>query len=110
MPSQRGLLQIEGLRDQPQLFEALASLRDTVNQAVTRIQSGTTQLRNNGTVIVPTKFVQETSIIVVSHRTRTGTPGSLSVPLALRVGGQRFTIQSTSTTDTSTVDWILVNP
>ena len=60
-----------------------------------------------GTVTVSTTAVSASSQILATAHTVGGTQGILSVPT--RTAGTSFVITSSSATDTSTVDWALVN-
>lgn len=62
-----------------------------------------------GTVTVNTTAVTASSIIIVSCNTPGGTQGFLSAPVASIVAGTSFTINSSSNTDTSTVNWWIIN-
>lgn len=61
-----------------------------------------------GTIVVSTTAVTATSRIFLTAQTTGGTPGALRV--SARTAGTSFTITSTSTTDTSTVAWFIVEP
>jgi hypothetical protein len=77
--------------------------------------SGTAQLGAGGSVFVPTDFVTPNSVIMLTYNTPGGTTGLLSAPSAQifspsspkpnNVPPFGFTIQSSSATDTSTVNW-----
>lgn len=104
--------QIEAFRGGPApppvtLYEVLSALRGGVNGAVARVQAGRVDLVD-GRAIVNLPAMRSDSVIVVSYATLAGTPGFLSVPSG--VIGKSFVIQSSSVTDTSSVNWILVNP
>lgn len=62
-----------------------------------------------GTVTVNTTAVAAGSLIFVSRNTPGGTTGSLSAPSASIVAGTSFVINSSSNTETSTVNWWIVN-
>lgn len=62
-----------------------------------------------GTVTVNTTSVATGSKIFVSRNTSSGTVGHLSVPDASIVNGTSFVINSSSGTDTSTVNWWIIN-
>lgn len=62
-----------------------------------------------GTVTVSTTAVTASSLIFVSRNTAGGTPGNLNAPTASIVAGTSFVINSSSGTDTSTVNWWIVN-
>jgi hypothetical protein len=62
-----------------------------------------------GTVTVATTAVTANSRILVTRNTPGGTVGDLSVPDASYVAGTSFVINSASGTDTSTVNWFIIN-
>jgi len=62
-----------------------------------------------GTIVVATTAVTASSLIFVSRNTAAGTTGELSAPEASIVAGTSFTIDSTSGTDTSTVNYWIIN-
>lgn len=62
-----------------------------------------------GTVTVNTAAALTASIIMVSRNTVGGTTGNLSAPSASIVNATSFVINSTSATDTSTVNWLIIN-
>jgi len=62
-----------------------------------------------GTVTVSTTSVTANSFVFVSYNTTAGTPGSVRAPQASIVAGTSFVISSTSGTDTSTVNWFVIN-
>lgn len=70
---------------------------------------GTSAAMTAGSIVVATTAVTASSIIFVSHNTIAGTAGAVSAPAASRVAGTSFTITSSSNTDTSTVNWWIVN-
>lgn len=70
--------------------------------------SGTATLVN-GTVTVLTSLVENGAKIFVSVDTPGGTQGFLSAPSASIVDGVSFVINSTSATETSTVNWQIIN-
>jgi len=61
-----------------------------------------------GTVTVATPLVTASSKIFLSRNTPLGALGNLSAPSASRVVGVGFTINSSSATDVSTVDWAII--
>ncbi|MDT0608864.1 right-handed parallel beta-helix repeat-containing protein [Streptomyces lancefieldiae] len=61
-----------------------------------------------GTRVVTTTAVTDGSRIFLTCQTPAGTPGWLRV--SARTAGTSFTITSSSTTDTSTVAWLIVQP
>ncbi|MGN6530149.1 MAG: hypothetical protein ACTHK0_00165, partial [Ginsengibacter sp.] len=73
-----------------------------------RYTSGTATL-SAGTVTVSSTAVTTSSKILVSVNTPGGTQGFLSVPTASIVAGSSFVINSSSATETSTVNWVIVN-
>jgi len=62
-----------------------------------------------GTITITTTAVTASSIIFVSVNTAGGTPGILSVPNSSRIPGTSFAIVSQSGSDTSTVNWWIIN-
>jgi hypothetical protein len=77
--------------------------------AKTNVTAGTATL-TAGAMTVMTTAVQANSIILVNYNMISGVGGSLSAPAAGRSVGVSFTINSTIGTDTSTVDWVIINP
>ncbi|MFJ8041220.1 hypothetical protein ACIRBX_12010 [Kitasatospora sp. NPDC096147] len=68
---------------------------------------GTTALAA-GTATVTTTAITATSRVFLTAQTPGGTPGALYVQT--RTAGTSFTVKSTSSTDTSTVAWLIVDP
>lgn len=68
---------------------------------------GTSSAMVAGTTTVNTSRVAVDSVILVSHRTAGGTLGHLSIGTI--VDGTSFVINSSSNTDTSTIDWVIYN-
>ena len=62
-----------------------------------------------GTVTINTTAVATGSKIFVSRNTSSGTVGHLSTPDASIVNGTSFVINSSSGTDTSTINWWIIN-
>lgn len=62
-----------------------------------------------GTVTVTTSQVTAKSRIFMTRNTPGGTPGYLSAPVASFTAGTSFVINSTSGTDTSTVNWYVID-
>lgn len=62
-----------------------------------------------GTITINTTAVTTSSLIFLSVNTPGGTQGVLSAPSASIVNGTSFVINSSSNTDTSTVNWWLIN-
>jgi hypothetical protein len=72
------------------------------------IQKGTATL-SGGTVTVTGVTLTANSVIMHSRNTTGGTPGNLSAPAASRnTSTGQFVIQSSSGTETSTVDWVII--
>lgn len=86
-----------GLGMQPELAGAVGS-------AVNVIATGTATLVA-GTVTVANTSVSSSTKLIYARATTGGTVGHLSYT---RVAGTSFTINSSSGTETSTVDWLLV--
>jgi hypothetical protein len=70
---------------------------------------GTSVAMTAGSVTVSTTAVTASSKIFLSANTAGGTPGVLNAPTASIVAGTSFVINSSSGTDTSTVNWWIVN-
>lgn len=88
----------------------LSSAGDKLNIATgTNASIGTSAAMTAGTITIATTAVTVGSQIFVSHNTPGGTPGILSVPEASIVAGTSFVINSTSSSDTSTVNWLIIN-
>lgn len=62
-----------------------------------------------GTVTVNTNKIATNSVIFLTRNTPSGTLGELSVPSASIVDGVSFTINSSSATETSTINWFIIN-
>lgn len=62
-----------------------------------------------GTATVSTSAVDASSIIFVSRNTAGGTTGEISAPVASITPGVSFVIDSTGGSDTSTVNWWIIN-
>lgn len=89
---------------------SLTTAGNKINIATgTNASVGTSSAMTAGTIVVNTTAVTANSIIFVSYNTLAGTTGSVSAPSASRVPGTSFTITSSSNTDTSTVNWWIVN-
>lgn len=70
---------------------------------------GTSVAMTAGTVTISTTAVTASSKIFLTANTPGGTQGTLSAPTASIVAGTSFVINSSSNTDTSTVNWWIVN-
>lgn len=70
---------------------------------------GSTATLVGGTVTVSSTAVTASSKIFVTVNTPGGTQGFLSVPTASIVAGASFVINSSSASETSTVNWMIVN-
>lgn len=70
---------------------------------------GTSAALTAGAITISTTAVTASSKIFLTYNTLAGTPGSLSAPTASIVAGTSFDIASSSNTDTSTVNWWIVN-
>lgn len=70
---------------------------------------GTSVAMTAGSVTVATTAVTAVSKIFLTANTPGGTQGTLSAPTASIVPGVSFVINSSSGTDTSTVNWVLIN-
>lgn len=71
----------------------------------TNAKMGVTAAMTAGAITVANTSVTATSRIFLTAQTTGGTPGALRV--SARTAGTSFTITSTSTTDTSTVAWLI---
>lgn len=80
----------------------------TPGTSVTRIKHGVTSAMTAGAITVTESTTTANSRIFLSHQTSGGTPGWLRV--SSRSAGTSFTITSSSGTDTSTVNWIMIEP
>lgn len=63
-----------------------------------------------GTVTVASTDVTANSIILISRNTPGGTVGNLSCPSASISAGVHFVINSSSSSETSTINWSITNP
>jgi hypothetical protein len=70
---------------------------------------GTSAAMTAGGITILTTAVTASSKIFVTHNTLAGTPGAVSAPTASIVAGTSFAIASSSNTDTSTVNWWIIN-
>lgn len=75
----------------------------------TNASIGTSAAMTAGTITISTTAVTASSKIFLTANTLGGTPGTLSAPTASIVAGTSFVITSSSNTDTSTVNWWIVN-
>lgn len=65
---------------------------------------------SSGTITVSCTAVTSSSRILITVKTPGGTQGFLSVPSSGRTAGTSFLVNSTSSTETSTFDWEVINP
>ncbi len=70
---------------------------------------GTSVAMTAGSVTISTTAVTASSKIFLTANTAGGTPGELNAPTASIVAGTSFVINSSSGTDTSTVNWLIIN-
>ncbi len=98
--------EIESQRDDPLLYESLSKLRAAIQTNANRLIAGRAVLVA-GVVTISCSSVGPTSRITCTSSRDAGTPGRLSWG-GLRTG-MSFVISSDSATDTSTIDWHLVN-
>jgi hypothetical protein len=77
-----------------------------VGSAITSIRKGRATLAA-GSVVVADTATALTTIIQVSRYTVGGTPGNLNT--ATRTAGTSFTINSSSGTETSVIDWVAID-
>lgn len=75
----------------------------------TNASIGTSSAMVAGTTTVNTTAVTASSKIFLTVNTPGGTQGTLSAPTASIVAGTSFVINSSSNTDTSTVNWWIIN-
>lgn len=75
----------------------------------TNASIGVSSAMTAGTITVSTTAVTASSKIFLTYNTIGGTPGFLSAPTASIVAGTSFVINSSSGTDTSTVNWWIIN-
>lgn len=62
---------------------------------------------SSGTITINTTRVTSSSVILLTHATSSGTLGILSVGTI--INGTSFVINSTDSSDTSTVNWLIIN-
>ena len=91
---------------------AYISRDSTINLS---IRSGTATLAL-GTITIANTTVTANSIIIATHSTPAGGTGVLVIPIATRIAGVSFTIQSIQagllavlTTDTGQINWMMIN-
>lgn len=90
------------------LAEAVKSYPPAIGDGVRTIQYGTATLAT-GTKTVTGVRLSSSSVILVAYNTEAGTPGRLSAPSASRdTSLGQFVISSSSGSDTSTVDWLII--
>jgi len=77
--------------------------------AGTNASIGTSVAMTTGSVTISTTAVTAASKIFLTRNTVGGTLGNLSVPSASIVANTSFVINSDSGTDTSTVNWLIIN-
>jgi hypothetical protein len=70
---------------------------------------GTSAAMTAGTITISTTAITAVSKVFVSANTAGGTVGVLNAPIASYVIGTSFVINSSSATDTSTVNWWIIN-
>ncbi len=99
-------IRIENIRDMGTV-RANATSSLTIGDVYSYTHSGVATLVA-GSVTVAADFIDSSSRIIVTPKTPGGTPGILST--GTRVNGTSFTITSSSGTDTSTVDWTVIEP
>jgi hypothetical protein len=98
---------IVGVTESPSDSSILGASTGFVKRAIgNKIVSNTATLVS-GTVTVACPQITATSKITVTIHTPGGTQGFISVPT--RTAGTSFVINSTSATETSTVDWTIIN-
>jgi len=71
--------------------------------------AGVSSAMTAGTITISTTAVTASSIIYLSHNTFGGTAGIVSAPTASIIANTSFVINSSSSSDTSTVNWWIVN-
>lgn len=85
------------------------NVRDRFSVTVGANKSAGTATLVAGTVTVNTTMVRSTSLIFLTVNTPGGTRGWLSAPSSSIVNGTSFVINSSSNTETSTVNWWFIN-
>lgn len=75
----------------------------------TNASIGTSAAMTAGTITISTTAVTANSKIFLTVNTVGGTQGTLSAPTGSIVAGTSFVINSSSNTDTSTVNWWIIN-
>jgi hypothetical protein len=70
---------------------------------------GTSAAMTSGSITISTTAVTASSIIFLTVNTPGGTQGVLSAPVASIVAATHFVINSSNSSDTSTVNWWIVN-
>lgn len=73
----------------------------------TNAKAGTSAAMVAGTISVSTTAITANSVVILTQKAIGGTPGALYVS-SISIGSG-FTIKSTSSTDTSTVNWIIMD-
>lgn len=99
------------------LLTALSSSNGTVSATWEQLSTttsaltamGTSAAMSAGTITISTTAVTSSSIIFLTVNTVGGTVGTLSAPAASITAGTSFVINSSSNTDTSTVNWLVIN-
>ncbi len=82
---------------------------DKINIATgTNASLGTATL-SSGTITVNTTAVTSSSKILLTYNTPSGTTGQISAPASGITAGTSFTINSSSASDNSTVNWWIIN-
>lgn len=94
-------------------YDVAGKITQVLNgQATTAVQQLIAQATGTATLVAGTKVVTDaaitaTSVIRLSSKSTTGTPGAVYV--SARTPGTSFTITSTSGTDTSTIQYEIVS-
>lgn len=71
-------------------------------------QAGTAQLVSGTVTVTGVRIAATTVRIMLTKNTPSGTAGHLSAPAASRSTGGQFVINSSTNTDESTVDWLII--
>jgi hypothetical protein len=96
----------------PKMYEILRDLRQAINNETARVQSGSATL-SSGRALVACKTLALGAVVSVWFAVEDPTlPAGdvLTAPPTMRLTGRQFTILSSNSTDTSRVEWLVVNP
>lgn len=100
------LMEVERVRGDAALLEALRAVARAINDLSSRVQTGDATLEN-GAALVTVPGLQAGTRIVAGHLVPAGTPGPVYAdPAEYDVPRERAVIRSTSGSDQSRVAWI----